>query len=407
MKSIWVFVILTVLSSVIFFKSFLNFFAQDDFVLLNYFSGNNVVEDLRRVFSWPTVTHFRPLHNLFFFVSGNLFGHSFFSYHLLLLLIHVVGAAMVYKVVLIISDDKKKAVISSVVYVTSASHFVSLFWISGGATSLGFLFLISSFFFYLVRKNVFAYILFLASVLASESMVAGLALFVLHFLLFEKKQNVKFILAQLATAIAFTTLRLIFFTNTAAIEAYNFKVGPETLETLKYYLLRIVGFAEGSGSNLASILLIFLNITLVFLFRKQNLLLFSGITALAGLFPFILIPYHLAANYMNISIFGYSIFFATVVSRLRWTGLLAMMVIYVAVAAFNVNLIYDNHWVVKRARLASNLMDEIETKQYQDGTTIVFDTQEAYFALGGKDGIKFWFGDKYNSCFAAYEKCKD
>ena len=68
-KDFWVLLFLAILVFALWYKALFNFFAQDDFILINHFSQNNVWQDLKNLFGPPTVTHWRPIHNLYFFGS--------------------------------------------------------------------------------------------------------------------------------------------------------------------------------------------------------------------------------------------------------------------------------------------------------------------------------------------------
>jgi len=72
--------LLFVLGFTFFYKSLNVFFVQDDYILINNFSQNNLWQDFKNVFAYPNVSHWRPLHNLYFLVSGNLFGKFYPAY---------------------------------------------------------------------------------------------------------------------------------------------------------------------------------------------------------------------------------------------------------------------------------------------------------------------------------------
>src|SRR3990167_10038003 len=141
--NIFVFVILFILSFSIFYKSLNIFFVQDDFILINEFSSENLINDLKNTIDPSKATHWRPLHNLYFLVSGNLFGKFYPAYHLLTLVIHTVSAFMIFKVLRLLIKNTNTALLGAIIYAVHPSHFVSIFWISGSATTIGFLFLIS------------------------------------------------------------------------------------------------------------------------------------------------------------------------------------------------------------------------------------------------------------------------
>src|SRR3972149_1464642 len=186
-KSIFVFTLLFALSLSFFYKSLDVFFTQDDFILISNFSQNNLWEDFKQVLAYPNVSHWRPLHNLYFLVSGNLFGKFYPAYHLLTLVILAASAFMIFKVLRLLTKNANVSLLGAIVYTVHPSHFVSIFWISGSATIIGFLFLISSFYFYLINQKNWALLIFVLSLLASEAMVVGAVIFATYEFLTKRK----------------------------------------------------------------------------------------------------------------------------------------------------------------------------------------------------------------------------
>ena len=202
--------LLFILSFSFFYKSLDIFFVQDDFILINYFSQNNLLSDFKNVFTYPSVSHWRPLHNLYFLVSGNLFGKFYPAYHLLTLVILAASAFMIFKVLRLLTKNANVSLLGAIVYTVHPSHFVSIFWISGSATIIGFLFLISSFYFYLINQKNWALLIFVLSLLASEAMVAGAAIFAVYeFLIKRNKINGLFLLKVITISLGFLLLKFL------------------------------------------------------------------------------------------------------------------------------------------------------------------------------------------------------
>src|SRR3990167_9942171 len=159
-ESIIIFTLLFVLNLSIFYRSLDMFFTQDDFILINDFSSENLINDLKNTIDPSKATHWRPLHNLYFLVSGNLFGKFYPGYHALTLIIHTAAAFMIFKVLKLLTKNANVSFLGTLVYALHPSHFVSIFCISGSATTIGFLFLVSSFYLYLKDKKSWALVLF-------------------------------------------------------------------------------------------------------------------------------------------------------------------------------------------------------------------------------------------------------
>ena len=422
MKSDWAVLLLLVLTTVIVYRqAFLNFFAQDDFILINQFSQNSLLIDVKNVFGYPPVTHWRPLHNLFFLVAGNIFGKNYLGYHVLTFLLQIAASFLVYKVIRNLTGNFQSAVGAGLLYGIHPAHFISMFWISGSATVIGFLLLISSINSVLLDKKLLSLILFVLALLASEAMIASLPLFYGVNLLKQRKSFVpsNFLALLTITALIFGSIRFLLLTSETTFDVYPLEVSRSSLGAIKYYLLRIAGFSETSGDLLLSMILVGWLIAVVVLLVKSatkkhnlSLLAFSLAAVVAGLFPFILIPSHLSPHYMNLSIFGFSILIALVLERLKTAVKLFFLLLFLGISIYNVNLIMDNNWVVKRSNLTKVYLEQIQRDNSPPGTKLIFDdnilstSEEAYVVLGTGKAIDFWFKDKnYKYCFTRFEKC--
>lgn len=419
-ENIFIFIVLFVVGLLTFYQSSSVFFAQDDFILISQFSHNSLWEDFKQVFAYPNVSHWRPLHNLYFLISGNLFGKFYPAYHFLTLVVHIVSAFMIFKILRVLTKNANVSLLGAIVYTVHPSHFVSFFWISGSATSIGFLFLISSFYFYLQRKKSWALVLFVLSLFASEAMIAGVIIFIFYeFILNRKIADKRFLTKLIAISLGFFLIRFLFLTSEASFKTYPLEVSKSTIDAFIYYFLRTLGFAEISNDKITSIILIFwlvpIAVITLKIFRSgyQKVILFIMISAIIGLFPFILIPSHLSPHYMNISIWAFASAVSFVFLSQKATLRLIFILIFVLVSIINIQLTYQNNWVVKRSEIAKQYIQKIESENPSAGTLLTFDespistSSEAYFALGTGKAIDFWFRDKnYKTCFSAFENCQ-
>lgn len=418
-KDILVFLVLLALAVAVFNKSFFSFFAQDDFILINHFSQYGFLTNLGNVFGTPTVTHWRPIHNLYFFISGGLFGKNYLGYHLLTLIIHITGGFFIYKTMILITKKRAVAISSAVFYLTSPVHFVSLYWISGGATLIGFTLFIASFYFYIGRRFFLAFFLFVMSCLASESMVVGALIFLVWELIFNKlKMRVPLIgICLTALLIAFTQLTL--FKPASAIDAYRIELSPNIFSALRYYLLRLPGFIEGSGFNILSGTLILWLLTIgAFAAREitrrndAKVFIFAAFVILIGLFPFVLIPNHLSPHYINISLWGASIFVGYFLGKMKRPVAGILLAVIVAINFIALEEIGNTHWVIQRGKLAKSYLEKIQNDNVPSGARLIFGDNrvstslDAYYALGTGKAIDFWFkGKNYKTCFSTFENC--
>lgn len=417
--NIFVLVFVFIAALFVFSGAFFNFFAQDDFILISQFSGHGLVSDIIRSFGPPHVTHWRPFHNLYFLVTGDLFGKDYFWYHFFTLIIQLVASFFIFKTLMALDFSKRSAFLAALFYAVNPSHFNTYYWISGGATAISFCFFIMSFFYHIKKQKRLSLAFFTFSLLASEAMVVGLAITLAYDFLKEESTKV------FRTNIGLVLISLLFLISKAILtpkstfEAYKIAVSPAILGTIKFYILRTFGFPGVSKDQLITIILLFWILSLGF-FYLNNLKRYSDVKILkflfcvfvAGLFPFILIPSHLSANYMNIPIFALSSVFGMVLGQIKFKYSILMALAFVFVSFLGVQLIEHDSWVTKRASLAYYYISQIEKSNLPNNSTLVFNDNyisssfDAYIALGTGDAINFWFKDRnYKTCFSVFENC--
>lgn len=409
-----------ILALVVFSKSFVIFFTQDDFVLIDEFSKGNFISDLSRVFGPPQVSHWRPLHNLYFFVAGNLFNKNYIAYHVLTFIFHICAVLLIYKIALKFIKNSLAAFGSAIVYAIHPAFFVSYFWISGGATVIGSFFLILGFFLYLDRKLKLSTIFYFLSLLASEAMIVGIFIFIFHRLFFNKYQkNNAFLFRTIVLTLTFVVLRFVYFAPIQQAESYNLEAGYKTIISVKYYILNILGFGDINHGLFISLALTVWVATFVFFLKRktyqQNLckkISFFSCILLVGLVPFIFLPNHLSPHYMNISLFGFSLLFGGAISKMSKKQAYYFIAVFTILALVTVNKTYENNWVIKRSYIAKAYIKSIESSNLPDESTIVFNDNvistslEAYISLGTGRAVDFWFPQrKYKTCFSEFEIC--
>lgn len=416
-KNYFIIFILVVLPIIVYRKSFFTFFTQDDFVLITQFSHHGVFVDLWHVFASPEVTHWRPIHNLYFFLMGNIFSKNYFAYHLLTFLFHISSAFIIYKIALKFISNKIGSLSAGLIYVIHPAFFVSYFWISGGATVIGFFLFILSFYLYLSGKIKFSIIVYFLSLLASEAMVAGTLVFIFYRFIFKSKDKADNLwLKNLIVIISFIIVRFVYLRPKAVGDTYSFEINYKIFTTLKYYVLQVIGYVDiQHGFLLAFGIFAWLVFLIVLLFKNRNYskLIFFLSVLFSGLFPFVFIPNHLSGHYMSISIFGFSMLTALALQSLKPKAVVYFMAIFLFLSYVSVNKTYENNWVISRSRISKQYIEAIGKSNLPDGSTIVFNdnvissSYDAYISLGTGKAIDFWFGQKkYKTCFTEFEICE-
>src|SRR3989344_7181575 len=115
-RNIFVLSLLFILNFAFFYKSLDVFFTQDDFILINEFSSENLIIDLKNTIDPSKTTHWRPIHNLYFLISGNLFGKFYPWYHVFTIIIHIASAFMIFKVLRLLTTNANVSLLGAIIY---------------------------------------------------------------------------------------------------------------------------------------------------------------------------------------------------------------------------------------------------------------------------------------------------
>ncbi len=416
-KNLFIFPSFFLISFFLFGNNIDIFFAQDDFILIHKFSQNTLFADLKNIFSYSE-THFRPIHNFYFFILGNIFGKNYIFYHLTSLVIHTLSGLMVFVLAKKILKSQFAPFVAAFFYLVNSSHFVSLYWISGNAVEIGFLFFCISVFFWVSRRFGSALIFLFMAIFASEAYLVGpIVYFAYEFTNDKKIQNKLWLFRTSLLVLLAGIVRLIYLTPKDIYDTYKLEFSLKVFSAIKYYLLRIGGFSELPGDALVSLILLIFWAIIIKRFIDLELDLrkvgFSLSLVFLGLFPFILLPNHLSPHYMNLSIFGVSLIVALTLAEARRSNYILLLT-FLILSAINVSQLGNNHWVVIKSRIAEAYIRQIEESEpaTPSGSKLVFNNNrissslDAYLALGGGKAIDFWFPDKnYTYCFSEFESC--
>lgn len=418
-KNLIILVALTISTFTVFFFSLFTFFAQDDFILINHFSQNNITVDLENVFGQSKVTHWRPIHNLYFFSAGNIFGKNYLGYHLITFFFHIGSSFLIYKITRRMLSETA-SFFAAFFYILHPAHFIALTWISGASTTIGFFFLMFALFLYLRGSAKYSIFVFGISLLASEAMLAGLSIFLFCEILNKKRKiGNKFLFSLFLGSIVFLIFKFFLTDFSSIFSSYRFSLSLKNIYAIKFYLQAISNLKNLrdnfllTGVLLASygfIFLLFLKGIREKLFQRQ--IIFGLVVLISGLFPFILFPMHLSPHYMNISIFGLSFLISLILTTISRKIAFILLIIFILSFVVTVNKEYKRSWVLNRSRIAKTYLTRLEKSNLPKSSRIVFEDSEistsfeAYISLGTGEAIKFWFPDKnYSVCFENFENC--
>jgi len=255
--------------------------------------------------------------------------------------------------------------------------------------------------------------------MGSESMVVGSLVYAVYLGLFLKSaKRYPLVILSLMIGFLFFLIRFLFLTSPATFEAYRINLSLEqTLPTLKFYALRILGIKEGAVFSLATLFILaavataFFRVSRKFV-EEKPLIYLAVATLILGLFPFVLIPFHASAHYMAMSVWGFCLIIAWGLTALKKLGLILLLFL-LAAYLFNNLTIYENPWIISRSRLAKTYISNLQNNNLENGTNIVFtdnflsSSKDAYIALGTGKAIDWFFrGKNYKVCFSGFETCE-
>ena len=436
--------VLVFLFILIYFKGLFIFFTQDDFILIDYFSKADLLRDFKNVFAYPTVSHWRPIHNLYFLISGNLFKTSYFNYHLFCYLMHLATGLLIYKILKKIGFSSFISFASAFLYLIHIVHFNSLYWISGNSLNLGLLIFLASFYFLLRKQYNLSLLFYSLSLFANESMIMGSLILAFWELTF-KRFSLKYFFSVLTVSLSFLLIKLLFLTPASTFDSYRVNI-LGAFRTVPYYMFRVLGFSETGEDFLESLLLSLILILAFylsvkkslagkfhlvqkhlilpnkfgfpnwisvrrFLFRNKRILLPIVVFA-SGLVPFIFIPNHLSPNYMALSVFGFSILFSIALDKINSKSFY-LLISFALVMLLNERALENNNWIVKKSIISKLYYEKVVQMNPASGETLIIgDTQisssfDAYIASGGGIEFTLLFEHKnYKTCFTFFDKCE-
>src|ERR1044072_2927665 len=140
--------------------------------------------------SGPTTPYYRPLFTIYLMIGCFLFGVSAPGWHIANILMHLLAVALTYLIIERVTKDRRLAVVSTLLFALHPLRSESVAWISGVTDLFLALFLLPSFYFYMIYREsgktkhlIGALSLFLLAAFSKEPAVA-LPIFIVVYELF-------------------------------------------------------------------------------------------------------------------------------------------------------------------------------------------------------------------------------
>lgn len=377
----------------VYHRLFSSYFFMDDFFFLNL-TKTQMAKGLLHFFVPVRYIPYRPLsQQFFFFPLFKLFGLNPFPFHIVVLCFHIVNAILVFRILRMITKNKTKAQLLSILYVVSPLHFVGLYSLTGSYIIFGmFHFLVSFWFWLRFEKSsrklqyILSLVFFILGILSAE-IIAVLP--VLIWIMSKKKIINRFFLTIPHLVIIFFSLLInIFYAGSPQSGAFRYY--PFTFfSSFRWYVLRSFGLPEGIKNGnivLQTIVLLFFLLFFVMicsgLFLKRTLLFnrlkekikYTGWIFIGSL-PYILMSQHLNPIYFSSAFIGVLLLFSTFFSKSILTG---VVLVYVLLSFFSIQLLSDTHWTVRRSNLSKSLVGGNSNKKvdlFNNVITLYFHSQ--------------------------------
>ncbi len=261
MKYWWGLIIL--LGAAFYFSSIFYGFSQDDFIHHNASRISTFPEFLNffnPFHQFPDIFFYRPLATqVYFFLNSSLFGLNPIPYHLESLSLHILNGVLFYLISYKLFKDKKVALLAAVLYVTSAIHFLSLFYISSFQQLARTFFMFLSVTFYIEhidkKRSIFllgSVLSFIGALLSKETSIILPFLFPLIEIIRGRENPLKILKFQVKSLIPFFVvlvsyiiLRIIGIQSVFQQGSYDLSFSlANALQNLKWYIIWASGLPE-------------------------------------------------------------------------------------------------------------------------------------------------------------------
>jgi len=185
-----VYAVLFVLCLVTFHGITDNYLFNDDF---SWMSSARYEMTLRNIFTYRVVDFFRPLVNVTFYAFERLAPGNIRLQYTFDLLLHFICSVLVFHIFIPILGDWRKAAAGAVLFAVSSIHTGAVFWISARTTLLSTALLLAGILVMIGpggregRRVAAASAVFVLSLLAKETAIAGLPILLFLYLIYRKE----------------------------------------------------------------------------------------------------------------------------------------------------------------------------------------------------------------------------
>lgn len=420
-----IFLLFLTLNIFLFKNIFSVYFIGDDFTWLKW-AGSSSLSNLGDYFISADGFFYRPLAKILYFFLYNIFWLKPLAYHAIALLLHTVITFLVYLITCKLLSKKFLGFITSLLFAILAIHGESLFWLSASYETLGPLFALLSFYFYLKRQKGISALFILPAFLGHESLIILPILFIFYDFIYGNKKEFKAYFLYFLLTVFYLELR--FFANAHWFNgdySYNLLNLPvNIIGNLASYFLGIILGPQAFGFMYQlrlffrdqKILAYIISITMLILsfilgkFLAKNKKINPHIIFLSGAFFLSLLPFLGLGNVSERYAYFPSVwatilivfFLTNISSRLKKPGGYGLtIVIFIALFIFNIKELNISKSDWQKAGeitfktlglLRSNYLDKTQNKTFYIVDMPIRYGRAWVFPVGFEDGLGHIFG---------------
>jgi len=424
------FLALILLSFIIFLPSFKAYFTHDDFfhLLIAKPAGlNNFLSFFDITQSYQGYPHFRPLTTQVFYSLAWIFDLNPLPMHILNFVIYIVVSILIYDLFKVIGFNEKAAFIGLFLYITSATHFGRIYFLSTQefGYSLFVLFSLILFIKYIKTNHKFYNILciffYILALLSKEvAVVTPLLIFLtVTYVKFNKNnlhpKSMLLILwetfKKLFPYIIVTGIYLffrIFYYGFAEGDSYIWDFSPRFLNTLFWYgvwslnmpemLVDFVGAGFSINPNLfrywskeITPIFILFGLQVVFIIMiaikklinksiDKNNLIFGVLWFSVSLLPVLFLPLHKFSFYLTLATVGVAAVISSLMINVSKGCITVFCILWFTTSYMTIKLTEKTHWITRGAETANRV-----NNYFQDNIDKLKDFKRIVFIDSNKD----------------------
>lgn len=425
------FLVVVIFLAVLFFReSFTNFFYADDFFHICLTRSQSLLSAFN-LFHKAILGYYiyRPLSTQVYWWLGTwLFALRPLGYHVFYYLFFVINILLIWKIAKLLTGSKFVSGLTVIIYCFSSNHFYRLFFLSTFQEVLMTTFILFALLFY-VRNSRWVILAFFLALLSKETSIMLPFLLLIYEIIYRKIKNYRILIVLFIIAIIYFIGRKYFFGFYSGGEYYfDFNL-IKVINNYFWYLFWTLGlpehymnlkiFVPGTivnpklftdfGRDGWSIITLFISMLVSFIwlilniFRKDvNLrVIVIGVSIfLLFILPVGFFPFHKFASSLTLPLFGFSIVFAVLLSRLKFPLILVVLVIYFSLSTYAYNFALHTHWNTRRALIASKTLEYFRrnfSSNISNYSNIYFIgkgySKELAFSLSGPYGLMVLYND--------------